>query len=75
MAEVNRLRVGILPTMLAPAWRLPAVIVILSFASLVVLPGAPPAALFAGMLASWALAALLFVALRRRERRAATAQR
>jgi len=70
---VNRRLVGILPAMHVPAWRLPAAIVILSLASLVLLPGAPPAALFAGMLASWALAALLFVALRRRERRAAAA--
>ena len=66
--------VGILPAMLVPAWRIPAVIVILSVASVVVLPGVPPAPLFAGILVTWALAALLLVVLHRRERRAAPAQ-
>jgi hypothetical protein len=53
---------------LSPAWRLPLLIVIVSLLTGVALPGLAPAPFFAGVITAWALAALVFAVLCRRER-------
>jgi hypothetical protein len=55
-------------TVLSPPWRLPVSIVIVSLLAGVALPGLAPAPFFAGVIAAWALAALVFTVLSRRER-------
>jgi hypothetical protein len=55
---------------LNPAWRLPSIIVIVPLLAGVALPGVAPAPFFAGVIAAWALAALVFAVLRKRERSA-----
>lgn len=58
-------------SVLAPAWRLPAVIAALGLLAILLLPSASPVPLFGGVLFAWAVALGLFFVLKRREDRLA----
>lgn len=55
--------------MLTPAWKLPVTMVALAALAVVLLPGAEPGPLFGAVGAAIIVAALIWLVLRRRERR------